>query len=540
MMMMIRGVFLAAYDMGMMYFLYRFLALRWSEPSISALCVCETVVLLYGYINLVFLTTGLLKGSEQAVTTTPTDDDDFFHRPLEVCLFIPVYHEPLALIKETADAVGELTTGGLFGDVKLTICIGDDGNSDELEDLVDRCYPNIRYVRRSHVQGHAKAGNLNNLLKSTEALYTSVERERFVLVLDSDMVPRYDIMAPLLQTYFRAKNENIAFVQSPQGFTTFRGMRDVMGQSYYYFYRVVLRAWNGYGQGVPCCGTNVLFSRRALESIGGFQYGSITEDFNTSMVLHSRGYKSCYYHESVLAEGMSPMTLGDFFQQRLRWSLGGLQVLSRPGFWSDFRGLSPLFKYIYLTSLLSPLIYVCIAYLVVLPPLQGISPAFSPVVSITPRDYLGTFVAYIGAYMLQYIAMCLYCRVPWYAIVTSFQETVFIAPLQLYSMCAWGWSHTSHLLCCKNIPTRFIRTNKNLTSVSQFSWSSVCWVLPFIGYVLGATWRLAAKGVHPWADTAWILFALFQVYPPLVFFFLSLCLSSPSYDISRENQECDV
>ncbi len=39
----------------------------------------------------------------------------------------------------------------------------------------------------------------------------------------------------------------------------------------------------------PCCGTNVTFSRKALLSVGGFTYGSITEDFLTSMTLHSHG-----------------------------------------------------------------------------------------------------------------------------------------------------------------------------------------------------------------------------------------------------------
>ena len=63
---------------------------------------------------------------------------------------------------------------------------------------------------------------------------------------------------------------------------------DPLSQGYHYFYGPVLRGWDAVG-GTPCCGTNVVFSRAALLSIGGFTYGSITEDFLTSMTLNNAG-----------------------------------------------------------------------------------------------------------------------------------------------------------------------------------------------------------------------------------------------------------
>ena len=41
-----------------------------------------------------------------------------------------------------------------------------------------------------------------------------------------------------------------------------------------------------------CCGTNVVFRRRALEAVGGFPAGSLTEDFALSLELHERGWRS--------------------------------------------------------------------------------------------------------------------------------------------------------------------------------------------------------------------------------------------------------
>jgi cellulose synthase (UDP-forming) len=103
--------------------------------------------------------------------------------------------------------------------------------------------------------------------------------------------------------------------------------------------------WDG-AESTPCCGTNVIFSRKCLTEIGGFVYGSVTEDFLTSMYLHnkvgdlimmiytvtgctdeftnsapSQGFKTKYVHE-YLARGLSPDNLHDFMKQRFRWAAG--------------------------------------------------------------------------------------------------------------------------------------------------------------------------------------------------------------------------
>jgi cellulose synthase (UDP-forming) len=53
---------------------------------------------------------------------------------------------------------------------------------------------------------------------------------------------------------------------------------------------------------------------------------SVTEDMETCMLLHSRGWKSVYHHE-ILAKGLAPEDLGTMLTQRLRWAQGTMQVL---------------------------------------------------------------------------------------------------------------------------------------------------------------------------------------------------------------------
>jgi cellulose synthase (UDP-forming) len=63
-----------------------------------------------------------------------------------------------------------------------------------------------------------------------------------------------------------------------------------------------------------------------LISIGGQAYGSITEDYNTSMTLFASGFSSMFLNER-LVYGMAPESLVDVFQQRQRWAMGALQIL---------------------------------------------------------------------------------------------------------------------------------------------------------------------------------------------------------------------
>jgi cellulose synthase (UDP-forming) len=77
-----------------------------------------------------------------------------------------------------------------------------------------------------------------------------------------------------------------------------------------------------------CCGTNVIFRREALLSVGGFDESSITEDFATSIKLHSKKWESLYYN-NVYVYGMGPETLFAHFIQQRRWAMGTLGVFKR-------------------------------------------------------------------------------------------------------------------------------------------------------------------------------------------------------------------
>ena len=119
-------------------------------------------------------------------------------------------------------------------------------------------------------------------------------------------------------------------------------------------------------------GSNTVLSRKALEDVGGFYTGSITEDFATGLLIESKGYVSLALPEP-LASGQTPHTFKEHIRQRTRWARGvivtgkklklwrrkDLTLPQKLSYWSSVvYWYSPLKNWIYM---LSPLLYALFA-----------------------------------------------------------------------------------------------------------------------------------------------------------------------------------
>ncbi|MBR1802919.1 MAG: glycosyltransferase [Clostridia bacterium] len=225
-------------------------------------------------------------------------------------VLIPTINEAYELIEETIKACTEIEYANKF------IYLLDDGNRKEIKELAEKY--NIHYVARvSHE--NAKAGNLNyalNLIKS-----------EYILVLDCDMKPKKTIINDIMP-YFA--DETVGFVQTPQCFENpdiyqyrFELFKSIPN-SQNYFYQVLQEKKNNINA-VVFCGTNAIIKREALDKIGGFATGSITEDIATGMLIENAGYKGIYVNQAE-AFGIQENELGSFIRQRSRWCRGCLQV----------------------------------------------------------------------------------------------------------------------------------------------------------------------------------------------------------------------
>jgi cellulose synthase (UDP-forming) len=232
---------------------------------------------------------------------------------LDVDVFITTYNEPLDVLRKTFVAARGIR-------YPHRTWVLDDGCRDEVRELTAQL--GLGYLPREECE-HAKAGNLNSALSMTAG--------DFILQLDADHVPLPHILDRLLG-YF--DDPKVAFVQSPQDFynlDSFTHVVDDNGRRVWEEQRIffdIIQPGKDRWNAAFFCGSCGVIRRAALESIGGFSTQTVTEDMETSLILHSQGWKSVYVAES-LAYGLSPGSMHAYSVQRLRWATGSMQVLRR-------------------------------------------------------------------------------------------------------------------------------------------------------------------------------------------------------------------
>ena len=276
--------------------------LNWEHPVFSIiLVVAETA----GLLSMCFFIFNVWRLERREPPPAPAG--------LSVDVFITCYDEPLQLIRRTA--IGARAIRYPHGTYVL-----DDGKRDEVLAMAREL--GIGYIRRKG-NAHAKSGNLNHALKVTQA--------EFILQLDADHVPLPNILDRMLG-YF--ENPKLAMVQSPQDFYNTDSFTHVMNdegrrlwEENRLFFSIVQPGLDRLNASFFCGSCGVL-RRSAFEAIGGFSTQTITEDMETSLVLHSKGWES-YYHGETLAYGLAPANATQYHVQRLRWGQGTMQIMRK-------------------------------------------------------------------------------------------------------------------------------------------------------------------------------------------------------------------
>ncbi len=232
---------------------------------------------------------------------------------LAVDVFVTTYNEPVEVVRRTLLAA----VGMAYAHQTWLL---DDGNRAEMKALAARL--GCRYLARTE-RVHAKAGNLNHGLAHSDG--------DIVVLFDADHAPHNRFLIETLG-YFR--DEAVAFVQTPQEFYNLdsyqhriSGKKKHLWTEQSLFFNVIQRG-KDYWNSAFFCGSCALLRRRALQDVGGFATGSVTEDLHTSLRLHAKGYQSVY-HPHALAYGIAVLDAGEYMQQRLRWGQGAMQVWRR-------------------------------------------------------------------------------------------------------------------------------------------------------------------------------------------------------------------
>ncbi|RYX83445.1 glycosyltransferase [bacterium] len=245
--------------------------------------------------------------------------------PRVTCL-IASYNEPPEVLEETVAAVSALDYPN-----KEIILLDDsthEGPRRAAREIAAKY--DVRCVQRVTRRGF-KAGAINDFLPEITSPY--------IAMFDADALPTPEFLREVVPHLI--ENPRLGWAQTPQFYAntnvSYTALAAARQQSVFYEY---ICEGKSYSRAAFCCGTNVIFARRALEDVGGFDESSVTEDFATSLKLHLRGWDSLYLNR-VYVYSLAPETLGAYFTQQSRWAFGSLGLL-RPllaRFFKNPRGL---------------------------------------------------------------------------------------------------------------------------------------------------------------------------------------------------------
>lgn len=251
-----------------------------------------------------------------------------------VDVFIPTYNEPVEIVKVTALAAVSMD----YPPEKFNVYILDDGGTAQklsdpdpekrkenierarqLKEFVQQVGGNLHYLTRER-NLHAKAGNINEALKKTNG--------ELILILDCDHVPAEDFLKRTVG--FFNQYPNMFLVQTPHSFYNpdplekNLGIFRIVPSEADMFYKHIQKGLDFWGASF-FCGSAAILRRKYLEEVGGIQGSTITEDAETALELHARGYDSGYYARPMVY-GLQPETFSAFIVQRTRWAQGMIQI----------------------------------------------------------------------------------------------------------------------------------------------------------------------------------------------------------------------
>lgn len=162
-------------------------------------------------------------------------------------------------------------------------------------------------------RGH-KQGAMNDALPFVGSEFV------YLVNLDADQRVERNFLkdiVPLLE-----QDSSLAFVQTPQLYDNDEEswLTRAAAQQEMLSYDTVMEGKSALGRAM-CVGTNFVLRRAALESIGGWDETSLSDDMIASYLMHGKGWRSLYVSRAY-AHGIGPSNLKAYWTQQRRWVIG--------------------------------------------------------------------------------------------------------------------------------------------------------------------------------------------------------------------------
>ena len=316
---------------------------------------CLVLVFFYSILQLSLSIAYARNRKKKAVETKPVFNPATAPK---VTVQLPMYNELFV-----ADRIIETIAAFDYPADKFEIQVLDD-STDETKDVIAKKVAevaargvNIKHIHRVDRTGY-KAGAL-------DAAMDKVEGE-FIAIFDADFVPDPDFLQKTMP-YF--EDPKIGVVQTRWGHLNknYSILTELQAFGLNGHFAVEQGGRSAAGHFINFNGTGGVWRKACIESAGGWEHDTLTEDLDLSYRAQLRGWRFKYL-EDVIAPAELPITMSALKSQQHRWMKGGAECFRKMAWtiitfkgvkFSDrLHGLSHLFNssvfvFILLMSLLS-------------------------------------------------------------------------------------------------------------------------------------------------------------------------------------------
>ncbi len=240
-----------------------------------------------------------------------------------VTVQLPIFNERY-VIERLVDAVSQFEYARDLLDIQVL-----DDSTDETRDVARACVERyaaeglpISYIHRTNREGY-KAGALENGLKTA--------RGEFVCIFDADFIPAPDFLRRTIPYFVNPDGgETIGMVQTRWTY---------LNSEYSLLTKVETILLDGHfviehggrsrrGTFFNFNGTAGVWRRKAIDSAGGWEHDTLTEDTDLSYRAQLKGWKFLYLPEIECASEL-PVDMNGFKAQQARWAKGLMQTAKK-------------------------------------------------------------------------------------------------------------------------------------------------------------------------------------------------------------------
>lgn len=228
----------------------------------------------------------------------------------KVSVVIPCFNEA-AQLRDVMSALMALTYPN------YNVVAVNDGSSDGTGALLDELntlYPKLRVIHLAHNQGKAIALNTGCQLTDAE----------FVVCIDGDAMLDPHSVDWLMMHMDSARVG--AVTGNPRVRTRSTLLGRIQVGEFSSIIGLIKRAQRTYGRLFTVSGVVACFRLQALRDVGYWSPDMLTEDVDVSWKLQSRHW-DVRFEPRALCWILMPETIRGLWRQRLRWAMGGTQVL---------------------------------------------------------------------------------------------------------------------------------------------------------------------------------------------------------------------